>query len=79
MSVYVISQSPLRYLERRRRVQTQRSPVPRIAPELCAVHSLPMAPPLPDPQLLPANVSIPDQGVTTQWPHGTAGEAGVTS
>lgn len=78
--MFVISQSPIRFMERRGLIQTARAPVPRVAPDLCAVHNMPLKPPLPDPLLLQTVAGIiPDRGLTTQWPHGEAGEAGISS
>lgn len=78
--MFVISKSPIRFMERRGLIQTERAPVPRVAPDLCIVHNMPLKPPLPDPQLLlAAEGIIPDRGLTTQWPHGEEGEAGISS
>lgn len=62
----------LNFLERTGLIETYRNPEPRIEPRAHKVHSLPLAPPLPLPNLVlyrEGVYSAPDRGVTLQWPH----------
>lgn len=69
-----IGRSARYYLERRDPAAhpTRRSPLPRLVPEDEKVHTLPLSPPLPLPELLDSeNYSPPVvSGATTPWPHG---------
>lgn len=63
------------FLERRGIFPTRRHPVPSMVPAENAVHSYPLTPPHPDPDLLGATQGQPppDRGQTEVWPHGNAG------
>jgi hypothetical protein len=60
------------FLERRGIIPTQRHQVPSMDPAASAVHTYPLARPLPDPRLLGATQGSPppDRGQTEVWPHG---------
>ncbi len=69
-----LSRTAKYYRERVGREPTRRGPVPRLAPGLNAVHTVPLAAPLPPPDLtrLVEGVS-PDGGLTTVWPSTAVG------
>lgn len=61
------------YQERRQLRETLRGPATSFCPEMNAVHSVELEPPLPDPAIIVANTGTPPPdvgGVTKPWPHG---------
>lgn len=60
------------FLQRSGIIPTHKNPEPRIEPRALIVHSLPLEPPLPLPNLLypeDGDYSPPDRGQTVAWPH----------
>lgn len=59
------------FMERHGIIPASRRPKPRIEPAALRVHSLPLKPPLPLPDLLQHlnGEPPPDRAVTREWPH----------
>ena len=67
-----IGKSAFRYLERKKLIDTMRSPAPKYSVTSNRIHSYPLDPPLPHPERL--EPTVPDTGDATIWPHGSEGE-----
>ena len=71
-----IGKSAKWYQERARLTDTRRGPTPKYNTGSNRLHTYPVNPPLPLPQLLPDTGPTDGQGADV-WPHGTAGEQPV--
>lgn len=61
------------FLERTGIMATVVAPLPRYSPELSGVHTMPLEPPLPQPELLSrtaqSSEALPGEGEVQAWPH----------
>ncbi len=67
-----IGKSAFRYLERKKLIDTMRSPAPKYSVISNRIHSYPLDAPLPHPETLAE--TTPAGGAAEIWPHGSEGE-----
>jgi hypothetical protein len=74
MALLVILNDPTAYLERNGLVETRRAPTARLDLRANPVNQLPLAPPLPQPDIVrrAARPADPDAAASLVWPPGDA-------